>query len=283
MIRARRHNPLTAPALAAAVALAAAPAAPAAPADLANLLAAKAPAVVTVEYLLKIEVSGDLGQAMGTEHELEGTATCSFIDPKGLLLCSNMQLSGPAAQMMKGMMNNLEMTTTPAAFEVLAGPEGKSLPATLVARDSDLDLAWLQIDQPGEQRFPHLDLAARADLAVGDDFVMVRRMGHYFGGEAALQLGTVGAVVDRPHRLYVPALTAASAYGLPVFTVGGKLVGFTVLEVPDDVGGSSSTFSMLTTSSRLQEGMGGLILPAARVAQATEVAREMMAADAAEE
>lgn len=247
--------------------------------DHARLLAEKSPALVTVRFVLQVKMAG-MGMDDGQETESEITGV--MIDPTGLVLCSNTQLQGMVNVMDRFMGGGagFDVTATPTELEVLVGDETEGLAASLVARDSDLDLAWIRIDDPRERAFVALDFGAGADLAVGDTFVTLRRLDRYFGRQPVFTEGQVGGVVSRPRKLYVPSTPLAVGYGLPVFDAAGRVAGITVLELPAVEEGATNPLAMMSSLADFQELFGSLVLPASEVARATALAREVSAADA---
>ncbi len=164
------------------------------------------------------------------------------------------------------------ITTTPTDIKVLIGDDTEGLEAEIVARDSELDLAWLRIKDAGGKRFDYLDLSIGSSVKVGERVMCVRRMGSYFGRSAIVIEGRIVGTTKKPRRLYVPSIELAMAYGLPIYTVGGKLVGITVTQAPglDGAIGAFDPTAMLGQISNVQEMLSGMILPAEVAAKATK-------------
>jgi Trypsin-like peptidase domain len=246
-------------------------------------IAERVDAMVTVKFVLKVKMAG-----AGADREIEGETTCLVIDGDGLVLCSNTELGGYVSLMsqMMGRGSGFDASAAPRETKVIPAAGGDGLDARLVARDSERDLAWLQVEAGAEKLGAAvLDLDHRAELATGDRFYRLRRMDKFFGSAPVVTEGVVAAVIDKPRRLLVPAEPASGGLGLPAFTADGALVGITVIQMPaaedqDDM--LSSGLSFLSSAAKLQDMVGGLILPAADVAKATRLAREMAAAEAEE-
>ncbi|MCP4663576.1 MAG: trypsin-like peptidase domain-containing protein [bacterium] len=245
-----------------------------------QLLLAKTEALVTIKFVLKVKMGG------GADNEFEGEITCQLIDPDGLVLCSNTELGGyinlVSRAMGRGPGQNL--SAAPTEIRVLIGDQTEGHEASLLARDSDRDLAWVRIEDTGEDGpLPYLDFTRSAVLEVGDKFYSLRRMDKFFGSAPIVTEGTVGAVTRKPRELLVPSPTLDSGFGVPIFTAEGQPVGVTVLQMPgfEDDGGDmfSHPMSLLGESVKLQDMVGGLILPAAEVVKATQLAREVFAAE----
>ncbi len=253
--------------------LAAQPAAP----DLAKILAERAPAVVTVQVVVQIKMSGEMGSSMGEKQEFQTEASCTVIDPKGLVLCSNTLLGGYMSLIQRLMGGKVEMTATPTQIKVLVADDPKPLDAKLLVRDSDLDLAWLQISVPAGRTLAYVDLSRAAAPKVGDPFVAVRRLDKFFDRTPTVYEGKIGGIIRKPRTLYVPTATAESALGLPAISPAGDVLGILVLQFPDEgssLSDSGGPFGRLETSARMQELVRGFILPAAEVLKATKRATE---------
>lgn len=232
-----------------------------------SLLDRRASVLVTVKFVLKTSMGGMGDQESDTE------VTGVMIDPKGLVLCSDTQLGGfmrMLAKMMPMMGGN--MNATPTDIKVLIGDDTEGLEAELVARDSELDLAWIRIKDAGDVKFDYLDLTKGASVAIGQRVVAVRRMSKYFGRAATVIEGRITGTTKKPRDLYIPSIEFSMAQGLPIYTEGGKLVGFTITQTPEaeDTGGGFNPMAMLGQMSGIQEMMAGLILPAQVAAKATK-------------
>lgn len=263
-----------------ALALAIFAGAPPAPADAGShdRILARADALVTVKFVLNVKMEG-----AGADREFDGEITCLVIDADGLVLCSNTELGGYVGLMsqLMGGGAGFTMSAAPKEMEVLIGDASEGLEAALVARDSDRDLAWVRIEEELPERpLDHLDLGRSAELSPGEKFYRLRRMDKFFGRAPLVEEGVVGAVIDRPRKLLVPSVPAAGGFGLPVFTAAGELVGVTVLQMPGAGEGAElmqGSLPFLSSTAKLQDMIGGLILPAAEVVKATRLAREVAA------
>ena len=226
--------------------------------DYQKLLTEKSPALVTVKFVLKVKM-GQLG-----DNEAETEVTAVMIDPKGLVLCSNTETGGKLGRVGRGISAAL------TDIRVLIGEDTQGLEAELMARDSELDLAWVKIKQPGDKPFAFIDFAKSARPRLGQRMLTVERMGKYFGRAARIGEMRVSAVTKKPRELIVPGGESVSL-GLPVFTASGDIVGIGVAQSPasDDAGESA-----LDSESDTADSSTSLILPADEVVKATARARE---------
>lgn len=220
--------------------------------DHAAFVAARTPSLVTVKFVMKIKMGG-----MG-DREQEGEITAVMIDPKGVVLCSNTQLGGISAAMRR--MMQTDISVVPSELKILIGDDDEGIDAVLVARDSELDLAWVKIKDPGDRKFDAVDLADSATAKIGQRLITLRRMGKFFARTIVVGEGIVGGVTTKPRHLFIPTGNLGSALGLPVYTGAGKLLGVTIIQMPDSA--DMGQFS--------QDSAALVILPAADVVKATK-------------
>lgn len=115
---------------------------------IAKVIAERAAALVTVKFVLAVE------GGPGGENELEAEAGGLMIDGTGLVLVSNLEMGGsPGRQRARAQAKNIK---------VLVGDDTEGVDAKLIGRDSELELAWVQIDTPADKAYAAVDLAKGA-------------------------------------------------------------------------------------------------------------------------
>ncbi|MGD9690692.1 MAG: trypsin-like peptidase domain-containing protein [Phycisphaerales bacterium] len=248
----------------------AAPSAPAAPAlaadhhadnEFARLADEKGPAIVTLKFVLKIEFNGN---AQEREEEVTGV----LIDAKGLVLCTNQSMGGFPPAMAKRMGN---VSIVPTKIKVLVGDDTEGVDGKLIARDSDLDLAWVQVETPPAKPYTFIDFASSSTAGLGDELMILDRLTKVFDRALMVSDMRVGAVVKRP-RPMIHAAGILNRYGVPVFNADRKAVGFAAFYTPaeeDETEGEESRPSLI-------------VVPASEVTAATERARRTAEAGGAE-
>lgn len=250
------------------------------PAAYRKVLDQAAKSVVTVRFLLHAEVGGGLGSSVEELPEMEAEINGLLIDPGGLVVCSNRRLGGMLdliREFAGSIAADIEIVATPRDIEVLLDTGEEALPARVVARDSDLDLAWIQIDNPDGRTFPAVDLAAGGSARVGDPVLVVWRVDKTFGRVAVLEETRIGGAVAKPRPLLLPTVPI-TGFGLPAFDFEGRLVGFTVIQLPDaGVDLTSNPIAAMTRVFELEQSFSGLVMPVSELARATDLAREMAA------
>jgi Trypsin-like peptidase domain len=227
-------------------------------------------AVVNVRVVLKMRMSMGGREMQASDDPVDTVGT--VIDPAGLTVLSLGALN-PGAMMSKLMGSGgsngqpqVEITSEPTDVKIRM-PDGRELPAKIVLRDEDLDLAFLRPTTKPDKPFVAIDLNDAAKPALLDQVLVLSRLGRVGGWAAGAALYDVGAIIEKPRTFYVLG-GAVAGVGTPAFTTGGKVVG--LLTVRQIEAGRASLASMVGGGA---EGMGmlGVILPAADV---LEIARQ---------
>jgi len=230
-------------------------------------------AYVTVKFVLKMSMPNMWGG--GGDQENESEVTGVMIDPSGLVLCSNTQLGG-FTSMFKRYMGSMgeSITAVPTDLKVLVGDDTEGKDAELIARDSELDLAWVKIKEPGDTKYQAVDLSQGGDLSVGQEIYAIRRLGKYFGRAVVGMDGAIAGKTAKPRLLFVPSLGVVGGQGLPVFSGDGKVLGVIVQQFPDAPEAAGNPGAMFGQMSQMQDSMMGFVLPVSEVVQATKRAQE---------
>lgn len=233
------------------------------------------PALVTVKFIMKVEAGGQMAEMFGrmADEGVETEVTGLMVEKDGLVLLSNTQLGGYLAMMASRMGGGV--TPNPTDLKVLIGEDTEGLKAKFVARDKDIDLAWVKIDDPkaSGKTFASVDLGASATPGVGDRLLTIQRKGKYFDRAMVVSEGRLGGMAKKPRSLLIPTSLEGGMgeLGMPVFDAAGKLVGISVLQMPsrDDMEGGDMTDLMSGG------GMAVMILPASEVAKSTARSKEL--------
>lgn len=232
-----------------------------------KLNSANSPAIVTIKFVLKVKSS------MG-EQENESEATGAMIDAKGLVICSNSQIGGFSAAVKKMLARRGgDVSATPTDIKVLVGDDTEGVEGKVVARDSDLDLAWVQIKTPPAKPYAFIDFGKSNTGRSGDRLFCVRRLDKYYDRSIVISEGWIAGSTKKPRELLVPGGTIAQAVGLPVFLAGGDPIGVIITQMAED---DEDMRNMQRTS-------GSFVLPAGEVMKATQRAKESAASGKSEE
>jgi len=226
-------------------------------------------AVVNVRVVLKMRMSVSGREMQASDDPVDTVGT--VIDPSGLTVLSLGSLN-PGAMMSKlmgaaggGGQPQVEITSEPTDVKIRLS-NGRELPAKIVLRDEDLDLAFLRPTTKPDTPLVAIDLSEAAKPALLDQVLVVSRLGRVGGWTAGAALHDISAIIEKPRTFYVLGGTVAGM-GTPAFLMNGRIVGLLTLRQIE--AGRASLASMIGGS----EGMGmlGVILPAADV---LEIARQ---------
>ncbi len=228
-------------------------------------------AVVNVRVVLKTRMAMGGREMSSADDSVDAVGT--VVDPSGLTVMSLGSLN-PGAMMNKivgasmgggGNDNRVEISSEPSELKMRL-PDGRELPAKIVLRDEDLDLAFIRPTTKPATPLVSIPLTESAAPALLDQVVVLSRLGRVGGWAASAALVDISSVIERPRTFYVLGGVSAGM-GTPAFSTSGKLVGLLTLRQVDP--GRASMFSMMGGTEAM--GLLPVILPAADV---LEIARQ---------
>lgn len=209
-----------------------------------------APAMVTVKFVMAYEGNDDT-----EEQEIDGLV----IDPRGVVLISSAMMFGP---------EYLGVPARPREIKIIPQGQTEGLDAEVLVRDRELDLAWLRItaesDEPRDM--PSVSFKNETKPRLGQPVVQIWKLDKYFDRTPYVSEGRVAAIVSKPRDLFIAS--GEITIGLPVFDLRGEVMGFGVLQLPDE----EEMSAMTTTNPYSRMIFTRTMLPAAKVAAATEQA-----------
>jgi S1-C subfamily serine protease len=232
-----------------------APAAADGPAEFQKLMDERAPSIVSIKFILK-----------GGDQEEEAEATGVVIEPDGLILTTNNAFGGFSARFGGP-------TQTPSDIKVMIGDDTQGVEASFVARDSELQLAWVKLKNAPAKPLTSVDFEKGAPGKLGGYVYMVGLMGKFFDRVPVVSEGRIGSVTKKPRELFIPSVgLAGNEMGMPVFDSAGKPIGVTTLILPEQEEVQGNPGGMRAAMRGITSGI--MILPAAEVAAATKRAKE---------
>jgi S1-C subfamily serine protease len=197
-------------------------------------------AVVMVLATIKLRVNVG-GREQTTDQAAQTNAT--VLDRTGLAVLPlsalqpddmmNRQLSRSVAPGTK-----VDVTSEPSDIRMHLA-DGRELPAKLILRDEDLDLAFIR---PSEAPAPPLAFvdAPSGKPSIMDLLTMVQRTSESTAWVTAASFGTVQFVIDKPRTYYqVSISTLGSGLGSPLFDAAGRFVGVMVMRNTGTKGSST--------------------------------------------
>ena len=218
--------------------------------------------VVTVQIVQKVTYAS--GGRTGEPRENKQDVTSTVIDSSGLAVLA-LSASDPS-EMIKRMYPDYKVEVEVSDVKILLD-DGTEIPAEIVLRDKDLDLAFIRPKAKQTSPMPAVDLAKSSPAQVLDSVFTINRLGRAAGRAHAASVERITAVVQKPRTFYIPDSTmTATGLGSPVFALDGNIVGIMVMRAISSGGASAG-------SSR-QDNATSIILPAEDVLKAAKQAPE---------
>jgi S1-C subfamily serine protease len=250
-------------------------------ADWPRLVERYAPAIVNLKISIKTE-SGSGGQPEESTQEAQG----ALVDPSGLILVWNSHFSaGRFLDLLTQMdVGDYHVKVTPTAIRVYLGGEPTEHKAFLAAADSDLDLAFVQLEDAPPAPLPAIDFSRGAHVRMGEEVAAVSRLSSSFDRVPYFDVVRVAGEIRKPRRAWIVSGGNATQLGLPYFAGDGRPAGVLVTVMSraksDALSNPSNLMSDLLSLGRGEVEVGPLglfLLPADRVQPVIEQARQRAA------
>jgi len=160
------------------------------------------------------------------ENKMEALGT--VIDPEGLLVASLSQID-PSRNFSGRVVRGVKMEATSTLKEVkVTLADGTEIPAVVVMKDTDLDLAFLRIKLDSKEArgvtLKAVDLKLSGTGNIMDRTVTITRMDEVLNRVAAVNTGEINMITKKP-RVFLRA--GGGVGGCPTFLLDGKLLGIT--------------------------------------------------------
>ena len=197
----------------------------AAAADWATLVERLAPAVVNLKISLRTEAETG-GEPEETTEEAQGV----LVDGSGLILVWNSHFSANRFLDLLSQFGggDFRMKTTPTDIVVYLNGDPKEHKAFLAAADSDLDLAFVQLEEPPAAALTAIDFAQAAAARTGDEVAAVTRLSAAFDRVPYFDVVRIGGEIRKPRPAWIVTGGNATQMGMPYFAADGRPVGVLV-------------------------------------------------------
>lgn len=212
--------------------------------------------VVTVDLVVDIKMSYE-GQSNKREQKHSTTAT--IIDPDGLAVASLTQVSPDSYR------DPNDASANDTTFDIkdvkIRLADGTEIPADVVLRDRDLDLAFIRPKTKPAQPLPYVDLTKSSTPQLLDQVLVLSRLGQLANHALSARLDRIESVVTKPRTFYIIDGTLHQELGIPVFTLDSKCVGILVVRLN------------MSSASSGQERMYLSVLPCSTLATVAQQAK----------
>ncbi len=181
-------------------------------------------------------------QSIATVLDASGLAVTSLttLDPSDLLTASLSRGRGAGA-------GGVSVTTESTDLRYRLA-DGREVPARVVLRDKDLDLAFLRPAEKPAAAMAAIDNAVARPEPV-DLLVVLQRFPEIAGWQVAALFASVQAVVDKPRTFYI---ADSNAFGAPVLDISGRFVGI-VLRLRNETGEGPTAAPVVLPAGDIRE------------------------------
>jgi hypothetical protein len=211
-------------------------------------------AVVTVQESVKATAAG--GRSGEANLEITGTV----IDPSGLTVVA--LSSCDPYELRRRMTPDYKVDSEVSNVRILL--EDGDLPAEIVLRDRDLDLAFIRPKTKPASPMPAVDLSNAGSAQVLDEIIALNRLNRVVSRAYSASVERITALVQKPRTFYIPDSTlTTTASGSPAFTADGKVLGVFVMR------------AIPTTSESRESPIAAIILPAEDILKGAKQAPEV--------
>ena len=197
-------------------------------------------AVVTIEVVVK--ASGPGGRSGESKQDITGTV----VNPSGLTVVA-LSACDPA-EMYRRVSQEYKVQTEVSDIKMLLD-DGTELPAEIVLRDNDLDLAFLRPKTKPASPMTAVDLSKSGPAQVLDEVVTLNRLNKAASRAYAASIEHIAAVIQKPRTFYIPDATmSATSLGCPAFLPDGRILGVCVIRAVSSEGEGTSNYRQNLTS-----------------------------------
>jgi hypothetical protein len=226
--------------------------------------------VVTVQLVQKVTYSssGRAGESQEAKQDITGTV----VDPSGLTVLA-LSSTDPSEMYRRMYGDRVKVEVEVSDVKILLD-DGVEIPAEIVLRDKDLDLAFIRPKVKPTSPMPAADFSRSSPAQVLDPVITLNRLGRAAGRAYSASVEHISAVVQKPRTFYIPdsSMTATSS-GSPAFALDGNMVGVFVMRALS-TGGSGASMN----NSR-PDNVTSIILPAEDIMKAARQAPEAKGED----
>jgi S1-C subfamily serine protease len=184
--------------------------------------------VVSVEMVISVKVTMGDRAMPPQENKVEVNGT--VLSPSGLTVTA-LSAIDPRSQleaMRERSRQKMELGETEYKEVKLRLANGTEVPAVVVLKDADLDLAFIAplVDAAVPATvFPFVKLEDAVSSELLGSFYSIARASKNLQRTPVVKLSTVAGIVEKPRRLY---LLTDQAIGAPIFDAAGHVLGVTV-------------------------------------------------------
>ena len=226
-------------------------------------------AVVTVQLTIKQSFSmpGRSSQSSESKSEANGTV----LTPEGLTVVSLSETdpSSVMESMMAGSprMNGFKVDSVVQDVRILRA-NGEEVPAEVILRDKELDMAFIRPLERPETAFEYIDFSEVGEPRLLDQVISISILGKVARRAHSASVERIDAIVSKPRTFYIPGRDPTNTnLGSPAFTLDGQPIGvFLIRVIKDTSGGGRGAFGGFS------DNLTTVLLPGIDILEAAEQA-----------
>ncbi len=188
------------------------------------------PAVVTVKAVFTMSYA--FGGQSANDRESRNECLGTVISPDGLTVVSLSEID-PGATVMKRrarFMGPNDRFESKIKDLKLITADNTEIPAAVVLRDTDLDIAFIRPLGKPAAPMTFVDLSKGASPRLLENCFVIGRMGEIARRTSSAMTGEIQAIVTKPRTFYIPEAEISSAgLATPVFNAEGAPIGIVML------------------------------------------------------
>ena len=191
-----------------------------------ELVASHSDAVIEVEVVQEFSMSqGGQAQTQENEDRVSGVV----VDAAGTVVASLSSLD-PSSLMDRVRGEEAMRFTTKVKDTRYILADGTEVPATIILRDPDLDIAVLKPRDSEERTYTFIDTSTEAMPGILSPVFTIGRAGRIANRTPTVRSGEIIGMVERPRTYFLPSQSLeASGAGAPVFGEQGEFMGMVLL------------------------------------------------------
>jgi S1-C subfamily serine protease len=199
-------------------------------------------AVVTVQVVLKASYTS--GGRSSDANESKNDITGTVIDPSGLTVLA-LSACDPA-DFYRRISDEYKIETEVNDIKILLD-DGTEIPAQIVLRDKDLDLAFIRPKTKPASPMTAVDLSKSGPADMLEQVITLNRLNRAAGRGYSASIERISAVIEKPRTFYIPDSTmSTTSLGSPAFLTNGNVLGLFVMRAVNSNGARNPRESMTT-------------------------------------
>lgn len=180
--------------------------------------------VMFLSAVVEVEVTAGDSPAKKEERKVEMIGT--VIGKDGLIVVSLSTLDVASTidgRMVNGPQGPVKLSAKGTTKEVkILMPDGTETAAKVAFKDTDLDLAFIRPEKPGDVKLTAVDTANSAPMALLDDVIILGRLGKDLNRQSVVMTNEIVSLITKPRTF---GKIGTQALGMPIFNKEGKFLG----------------------------------------------------------